>query len=595
MKNISVYGIKYMYSKNKKLFVSIISYILLSALLVPFQYMAIESIVNSVFSHKISLDIIIPILILVFVSVLDLNSETINNYFGINLMKTLSQNLNREIIEKGTKLSYDVLADPKTNDLLSRLSENPDDKFYKNIMSLIQFISQSLAIISLIIYFFTFSPLLTCIFFIVMCSLICSNYISMNAINNVLTIQFPEQRLINYYGKLLSEKNSIYELSVYGSIKYLVSKYQKLSQKLYRIRLAKTMKGQMWLCLSYIISFSWIAFVLLWSSNEAAKGTLKFGLVVAIASSSIQISTLADQIGFSFNRVVHTSLDIVSFRKFMDLPEELPMQKHYWSSTKLEDTIYIKDLTYHYPHSSVNVIDHLTMSFKLSECISLVGANGSGKTTLIKLLCGLLRPVSGDICIGNVSIYSLSNQEKKELFSVVFQNFGKYPLTVRENVALGNLTQIDNQEKIIECLNNAECPDFAYTLERSLDKIDEEGTEISGGEWQRLALARAMFIESKMMVLDEPTSALDPLAEYKTYKSIVNNLKHKGALMVSHRMGSTKLADRIYVLDHGKIVEEGTHEELIKNRKYYWNMYTNQAKWYTDKGEKNVQKTSKLY
>lgn len=240
------------------------------------------------------------------------------------------------------------------------------------------------------------------------------------------------------------------------------------------------------------------------------------------------------------------------------------------------------DVSFSYPGTNIPVLEHVTLSFAVGEKTALVGRNGAGKTTLIKLLCRLYEPTSGYITLNGIDIRKYSYKEYTQAFSVVFQDFHLFSLPLDENIAAG--TEIDEaalqsslaKVGLTECVQHL--PQGTHTR---LYNNNGAGVDLSGGEAQRTAIARALYKDAPFVILDEPTAALDPIAEAEIYEQFSQMISGKTAVYISHRMSSCKFCDRIVVLDHGRIAEDGTHDTLLANHGIYANLYETQAQYYT--------------
>ena len=240
------------------------------------------------------------------------------------------------------------------------------------------------------------------------------------------------------------------------------------------------------------------------------------------------------------------------------------------------------DVSFSYPGTDLPVLEHVTLSFAVGDKTALVGRNGAGKTTLIKLLCRLYEPTSGYITLNGIDIRKYSYKEYTQAFSVVFQDFHLFSLPLDENIAAG--TEIDEaalqsslaKVGLTECVQRL--PQGTHTR---LYNNNGAGVDLSGGEAQRTAIARALYKDAPFVILDEPTAALDPIAEAEIYEQFSQMISGKTAVYISHRMSSCKFCDRIVVLDHGRIAEDGTHDTLLANHGIYANLYETQAQYYT--------------
>lgn len=248
--------------------------------------------------------------------------------------------------------------------------------------------------------------------------------------------------------------------------------------------------------------------------------------------------------------------------------------------------IEFKNVSFKYPKTDKYIYKNLSLKIKKGKRLAIVGINGAGKTTFVKLLCRLYEPTSGEILINGVNIKDFSKEEYYKILSVVFQDIKTFAFTVAENVSLENLEEVD-REKVLHCIEKAGIGDKINSLQKGIDTsllkiLDGEGVELSGGENQKLALARALYKNGKIVILDEPTSALDAVAEYNIYKGFDELIGDKTAIYISHRLASTKFCDVIAFFENGEIVEYGTHEELLKKNGKYSDMFNIQAQYYKE-------------
>ena len=246
--------------------------------------------------------------------------------------------------------------------------------------------------------------------------------------------------------------------------------------------------------------------------------------------------------------------------------------------------IQFKNVYFNYPNSQREAIKNASFHLEPGEVIALVGENGSGKTTLIKLLCRLYDPTEGSVEIDGIDVREMKVRQLRQQISVIFQDYAKYHLTARENIWLGNLECPSDDERIIKAAQRSGADEVIQTLPLAYDNLlgkrFETGEELSIGQWQKVSIARAFLRDSQVIVLDEPTSALDPKAEYEVFKKFRELLEGQSAVLITHRLSTVKMADRIYVLDKGCIVESGSHDELIAKQGLYATLFETQARNY---------------
>ena len=269
---------------------------------------------------------------------------------------------------------------------------------------------------------------------------------------------------------------------------------------------------------------------------------------------------------------------------FLDTPND--MYQGSLTVEKRNDCQYeveFKDVSFCYPGTDRKVLDHVNLKFRIGEKLAIVGENGSGKSTFIKLLCRLYDPTEGEILLNGINIKKYNYKEYMSVFSVVFQDFKLFALPLGQNVAAS--TEYD-ADKVQECLKLAGFDVHSDRMKKGLDTwlykdCDADGVNISGGEEQKIALARALYQNAAFLILDEPTAALDPIAEAEVYSSFNEIVGDRTAVYISHRLSSCRFCDEIVVFDRGRIVQQGTHEELVEqtNCKYY-ELWSAQAKYY---------------
>ena len=249
-------------------------------------------------------------------------------------------------------------------------------------------------------------------------------------------------------------------------------------------------------------------------------------------------------------------------------------------------SIEFRNVSFTYEGSEKPVLTNVSFKINADEKIALVGNNGAGKTTIVKLLCGLYPPTSGEILIDGKSINDIGVEKYQDMISVLFQDTSPIALSIAENVCGCEPKDVD-RKKLQDCLEKAGLLEKVNTLTKKEETyitpiLDEKGVVLSGGETQKLLLAKAMYKDGPMLILDEPTSALDPIAESRIYEEYNQLANKKTAVFISHRLASTKFCDRILFLDNGQIVEEGSHDQLMKNGGKYREIFDIQSHYYKE-------------
>ena len=390
----------------------------------------------------------------------------------------------------------------------------------------------------------------------------------------------PEYRKMAWLAGATLEEQSAKELRLFGFGDFFVTKYKELAStvqdKLYRERWQKSALSIFFSGLSAISCLAIIAIALIDAKNKS----LSLGGLVIIIQSFVM--THAQMIGCISYLAMLTPV-VLFFSKFRQfLASSLcKISTHTGREPSFLKDIRFENVSFQYPDGRY-ALRNLNFSIQKGETIALVGQNGAGKSTLVKLILRFYDPTSGSITVDGIDLKSLDISAWRTLISGVFQDFGKYHLTVAENIALSNLNA--SQEKLSHAATKG---GFAPVLDRLSSGLQTPlgkefgGTSLSGGEWQKLAMSRAFLRDARLLILDEPTAALDPESEVELFQNFATVSQEKTTLLITHRLGSIRMANRILVLKEGKLVEQGTHLELLKSDGEYASLYRCQAEQYS--------------
>ena len=316
---------------------------------------------------------------------------------------------------------------------------------------------------------------------------------------------------------------------------------------------------------------------------KAIMGLVSIGSVLRYVSAFRELSNGLDGLLDIYIAVEIRSRYLAYFCDFMEIENQkfegnLPIEKH----NDIEYEIEFKDVSFHYPNSEDMVLSHVNARLQVGRKVAVVGKNGAGKTTFIKLLCRLYDPTEGEILLNGINIKQYDYKEYMRLFSVVFQDFQLFSFSLAENVASSLEYDGERIENSLEKAGFSErLKDMPEGIDTNIYQMKQNGVEISGGEAQKIAIARALYKDSPFVVLDEPTSALDPVAEYDIYKRFDELVRDKTSIYISHRMSSCRFCDNIIVFDEAHIVQYGSHEELLMDREnVYYQLWNAQAQYY---------------
>ncbi|EKD29189.1 MAG: hypothetical protein ACD_79C00023G0001, partial [uncultured bacterium] len=320
-------------------------------------------------------------------------------------------------------------------------------------------------------------------------------------------------------------------------------------------------------------------------SFQAIDGKVTLGDMVMYYQAFQRVQAFFQGILSSLAGLYEDNLFLSNLYEFLDLKQTVPEP----DSVKpvpvpMQEGIALKNVSFQYPESSRKVLQNISLTIRPGEVVALVGENGSGKTTLIKLLCRLYDPTSGTIAIDGIDLRQFAKKALRHEISIIFQDYVHYQLSGRENIWLGNTSIPLDDERVIKAAKRSGADEVIKKLPQGYDtllgKMFAEGCELSIGEWQKVALARAFMHDAQIIVLDEPTSSMDARAEYEVFRSFRQLVAGRTAILISHRFSTVRMADRIFVLKQGSIIEGGSHEELMSQKGIYADLFERQARAY---------------
>lgn len=354
-------------------------------------------------------------------------------------------------------------------------------------------------------------------------------------------------------------------------LNFLESEFQKMFVQINKCQLPVFLVT----CLLQITSYLYVGL-------KAIFGFITVGSALKYISAYSNLVSSVSSIFYSWIEINIKAEYLSYFYDFMEIENKqyegtIPTEKRDDNEFEIE----FRDVSFKYPNTDTFVIRHLNQKIKIGTKTAVVGKNGAGKTTFIKLLCRLYEPTEGQILLNGVDIRYYDYKDYAQLFSVVFQDFNLFSFSIAENVASGK----DFEEaRVKDCLERAGFGERLAKMPKGINtniyQQNDEGVEISGGEAQKIAIARALYKDAPLVILDEPTSALDPISEYEIYQHFDSMVQDKTSIYISHRMSSCRFCDKILVFDEGQIVEEGNHEELMSHGALYAELWNAQAQYY---------------
>lgn len=395
----------------------------------------------------------------------------------------------------------------------------------------------------------------------------------------------PEVRKLWYLQWLLTQRESIVESRIFQSGKTLIGKYKKIQEELFE-RNRKPVKSYMKVApfpqffeVSALFVFAYLRMPMV-LSGQMTIGDFSFFLDM-LSRVAEAVSGMVQNLGWMYenNLYVKHFFDVMALKKVIkesDNPIQIPVNPS-------PPTIEFKNVSFAYPGTKKNVLKNLNLKVNSGENVAIVGKNGAGKTTVVKLLCRFYDVGDGEILINGIDIKDIDLSSWYGQLGTLFQDFVHYDFTIRENITLG-ATDFSNEAKLKEAAEKSGSTEFIEKFpnrfDQQLGKQFEGGVDLSHGQWQKIAIARAFYEGSPVLILDEPTSAIDAEAEYKIFNNLHSSYKDKSLIFISHRFSTVRNADKIIVLEGGKIVEEGSHQDLITKGGKYSKLFKLQAEAY---------------
>jgi ATP-binding cassette subfamily B protein len=395
----------------------------------------------------------------------------------------------------------------------------------------------------------------------------------------------PEEREREYLGDLLVQPRTTKEIRAYVLADYLLGRHRDRSEELYRQRELMYRSGTRVSLLTGLVTGTALALAYLFVAIEGVSGTIDPGGVVLVIGAFTSVSGTLGNISSTFVAVDQHTTFLEDYFSFLAVGRLIPVAERPREVPKtFEAGIEFDNVTFTYPGGTEPAVADLSLHIRGGELIALVGENGAGKSTLIKLLLRFYDPSHGAIRVGGADLRELDPESWRSRIGVLFQDFASYEFSVRENVQMGRPGEIADDRKVLSALEDARSDWLLKKMPKGLDakvgRLFEGGHDLSGGEWQRLALARIMYRDADIWILDEPTASLDPEAEAGIFAELKEMLRGRIGIVISHRFSTVRIADRIAVIEDGKVSELGTHEELLKARGRYAHLFELQAAGY---------------
>lgn len=579
---------------------------------------------NEVANKEVILSIILTICLGIIPAInLRVNEALINNLLGTNKMGTikcliilaamclftgfldyiinlcntkidiqLKKSVNPKIIKAASELNYEYIEDEQKMNLINRVLKKPGlDRFnvsYTHILSLLAFVVKILSVSLTVLL--TMGSLLSFLILLLPVPLIISSSMSKKKEYEVLRSNSLMQRQSDYIEfHMLRGRDMTAERNLFGYGRYYNQRFKQYYLKALKMEDVVNIKWSLRKITANTAMVMIIIFIMIGATKLYSYSSISIGLYIALFTVLLQLQmSLSKTIP---GIVGDLTLDDEYFKDVQKFQQLSPVQQmtDEREAIILEEiqTIEFKNVSFKYPGTDQYILNDVSFVLEKGKHYAVVGKNGCGKTTLTKLIMGLYPVTDGKILINGVDISNIETDAYHKLFSVIFQDFVRYAITIEENIGIGSIEGILDIEKIKLVANSIGLDELINGLpngyKTNLGKLYPESIDLSGGQWQKIAFARTLFHEGTFKILDEPTAALDPIEESHLYHTFKRILTGQTSLFISHRLASTKLSDIILVMDDGKIIECGSHDELMNANGMYRKMFNIQKEWYDER------------
>lgn len=568
-----------------------VGYTILNALMPAFETIVLANFINSaikVFEGKSDTNIVVaPIVLLLFYAFFTNFMPEVSELVDLKAKNKITIFLKKILLEKKTKLEYFHVENAEDQDLINRVCSEPIEMFmngFKNILTTAYLIVSSMSILFII---FSIKPFSGIAIICVTIPLFCIS-LKTGRKNYELSKEHQKiKRQYSYISEMLMNREYANERTLFRYSDVFRKKYSDMYNDAFKIESKIEKKRYTNMKSGSLVTLILIFIILLILIPSLKSKTITIGTFIALANASL---SLVQNMSWKLSVAMmeHSKLNeyLKDWNMFFDLSEKnnADIAAKRDNDFRFESLEFV-DVTFKYPNTNDYILKNCSFKMQSKKKYALVGVNGAGKSTIIKLITGMYNDYSGKILLNGLDIKDYAYTMLKGIISVVFQDFCKYETTVKDNIIVGRGFEYD-QNEVNNIIDKLELNELNENLKNGLDttigKAIEEGVDLSGGQWQKLAISRLLYSDAQINILDEPTAALDPIAEGNTYKLFDSVSDEKFVIYITHRLGAIKMVDEILLVNDGCIVEKGTHKSLMETKKMYYNMYSKQQKWYKE-------------
>src|SRR5438105_289721 len=513
--------------------------------------------------------------------------NTLRNITQQLLQNSVSMRIQLMVMEKAASLDLQFYEDPASYDLLRRAQNDSVNRPVLMIATAFGLLQTLLTLVTMIALLFGVSWILAAVVIISPIPAFIADTRYGWRGYNIARWGSRLLRRMNYMVNLVTTDSFAKEVKLFGLGHYFIERYRLIASAFYDTQRSQVVRRYMTGFALGNISTLVTSITYLYIALQAIAGRLSLGALTAYTQAAVQVQNSIQSVLSGFSGMYEHNLYLNNLVELMAKEPSMPVAAQPVPVPQpLRGEIRFENVTFAYPGSATLALDDVSFTVKAGETLAVVGRNGAGKTTLFKLICRLYDPSQGRILIDGVDLRDFDPAELRRQIGAMFQAYLDYQATAAENIGLGSLPDIANRDAVVSASKQAGSDELIAKLpagyDTALGKWFDAGVNLSGGEWQKVALARAFMREdARILLLDEPTSALDAQAEFDLFERLQSLTHGRTAVYISHRFSTVRRADRIIFLEHGRLVEEGTHEELMRLNGRYAKLFRMQAAAYT--------------
>ena len=513
--------------------------------------------------------------------------NTLRNISQQLLQNSVSMRIQLMVMEKAASLDLQFYEDPASYDLLRRAQNDSINRPVLMIATAFGLLQTLLTLVTMIALLFGVSWILAAVVIISPIPAFIADTRYGWRGYNIARWGSRLLRRMNYMVNLVTTDSFAKEVKLFGLGHYFIERYRLIASAFYDTQRSQVVRRYMTGFALGNISTLVTSITYLYIALQAIAGRLSLGALTAYTQAAVQVQNSIQSVLSGFSGMYEHNLYLNNLVELMAKEPSMPVASQPVPVPQpLRGEIRFENVTFAYPGSETLALDNVSFTVKAGETLAVVGRNGAGKTTLFKLICRLYDPSQGRILIDGVDLRDFDPAELRRQIGAMFQDYVDYQATAAENIGLGSLPDIANRDAVVSASKQAGSDELIAKLpagyDTALGKWFDAGVNLSGGEWQKVALARAFMREdARILLLDEPTSALDAQAEFDLFERLQSLTHGRTAVYISHRFSTVRRADRIIFLEHGRLVEEGTHEELMRLNGRYAKLFRMQAAAYT--------------